>query len=158
GRVLLDVLRSGRIDITKSMTAEEREKEKKLRSDAVSLNIQLSRSGPQQPGDEERLNVLKSQLQKTRLEYEAFQTALYAAHPELRAQRGKMEPLTLERINRLIPDQNSAILEFAVLEDKSFLFVLTRKQAPADVNDGTNASLAVFTLPLKQKELGDLTQ
>jgi CHAT domain-containing protein len=88
------------------------------------------------------------------LEYEAFQTGLYAAHPELKVQRGGMEPLTLDQISRLIPDSGTALLEFAVLDDKTFLFVLNRKTT----EDPASVDLKVYTLPVKQKELADLVQ
>ena len=41
GRVLLDVLRSGRANINKTMTADEREQEKRLNVELVSLNAQI---------------------------------------------------------------------------------------------------------------------
>jgi CHAT domain-containing protein len=154
GRVLLDVLKSGRINVTKAMTGEEQEQESKLRAEAVTLNLQLSGGEMQQSAEKARLGDLKARLQKARLEYEAFQTGLYATHPELKVQRGTMQPLTLDQISGLIPDAGTALLEFAVLDDKSFLFVLNRKAS----EDPASVDLKVYTLPVKQKELADLTQ
>ncbi|HKR96602.1 MAG TPA: tetratricopeptide repeat protein, partial [Candidatus Angelobacter sp.] len=42
-RVLLDVLHSGRIDVTKAMTAAEQDQERGFHSQLVSLNMQISR-------------------------------------------------------------------------------------------------------------------
>lgn len=153
GRVLLDVLQSGRINITKAMTADEREKEREMRAETVSLNVQLSRGRLRQPAGEARVSDLEARLQKARLEYEAFETGLYAAHPELKIQRGRMQPLTMDQISHLMPGTGAALLEFVVLEDKSFLFVLTGKANAGEAK----VDLKVYTLPVTQKQLADLT-
>src|SRR4029079_13413783 len=64
-------------------------------------------------------------LGKARLSYESFQTALYAAHPELRVKRGEAQTLTLEQAGGLLTDSRTALLEYAVAGDRTFLFVLT---------------------------------
>lgn len=153
-RVLLDVLQSGRMNITKAMTSEEQEKEHAMRSEAVSLNVQLYGETQQASGDAVRRSGLEARLQKARLDYEAFQTGLYVAHPELKVQRGRMQPIAIDQIGGLMPDAGTALLEFVVLKDKTFLFVLTGKKG-AEV---AGVDLAVYTLPVKQKELADLTQ
>ena len=90
-RVLLDVLHSGRINVNKAMTAAEQEQERGFNNHVISLNTQISRENQRSQPEAARLNDLKTQLQKARLDYEAFQTSLYAAHPELKAQRGEIE-------------------------------------------------------------------
>jgi hypothetical protein len=59
-RVLLDVLQSGRVNIVKAMTAQEQERERKLRTIAL-LNSQSSREGHFTSGQQGvmRLNVCK---------------------------------------------------------------------------------------------------
>ena len=147
-RVLVDVLRSGRIDVTKAMTAPEQEQERGFNNQLVSLNTQISRENQRAQPDPTRLNDLKAQLQKVRLDYEAFQTGLYAAHPELKAQRGEIEALTSEQLRALLPDAQSALLEYVVAEEQAYLFVLTVNAA------GTTTELKVYPLAIKEKELG----
>src|ERR1043165_8077765 len=147
-RVLVDVLRSGRIDVTKAMTAPEQEQERGFNNQLVSLNTQISRENQRAQPDPTRLNDLKAQLQKVRLDYEAFQTGLYAAHPELKAQRGEIEALTSEQMRALLPDAQSALLEYVVAEEQAYLFVLTVNAA------GTTTELKVYPLAIKEKELG----
>jgi CHAT domain-containing protein/tetratricopeptide (TPR) repeat protein len=158
GRVLLDVLRSGRVNITKAMTAEERVRERQLNSALVSLNSQLYRENFRQPSDPSRLSELNTQLQRARLEYESFQTGLYAAHPELKARRGETPPLTLNEAAQLLPaDGKTALLEYSVADDKSFLFVLTR--ATTARNQGASAVvLKAYPLNIKSKELSDMVE
>jgi CHAT domain-containing protein/Tfp pilus assembly protein PilF len=119
-RVLLDVLSSGRVNINKGMTDLEQEDERKLRAELVSLNSQISAEG-----HPERLAELKALLRKRRLDYEAYQTTLYTAHPDLRTRRGQSPPLKPEEASSLLPAKG-AMLEYVVTEDKTYLFVLTR--------------------------------
>jgi CHAT domain-containing protein/Flp pilus assembly protein TadD len=155
-RVLLDVLYSGRINISKAMTDEEQKQERDLNNKLVSLNAQIFREKQRQERerDKTRLDALESDLQKNRLEYEAFQTNLYAAHPGLKIQRAEAQPLTLEQADALLPDAKTALLEFVVGEDKTFLFVLTRNTA----DSRSPVALKVFTIAIKQKELAKQTE
>jgi CHAT domain-containing protein/Tfp pilus assembly protein PilF len=146
-RVLLDVLRSGRIDVTKAMTKTEQDQERGFHNQLVSLNTQISRENQRSQPDPAHLNDLKAQLQKVRLDYEAFQTGLYAAHPELKTQRGEIEALTTEQARALLPDSKSALLEYVVAYDRAYLFALTA--------NGTTTELKVYPMEIKQKELED---
>src|SRR5262249_8062911 len=123
-RALLDVLSSGRVSVTKSMTGPEIEQERKLNNQLVSLNTQIYREKQRQQADPDRLRKLDSELEKARLDFEAFQTSLYAAHPELKTQRGEAPPLRLEQAQALVPNASTALLEFVVAEEKTYLFVL----------------------------------
>src|ERR1041384_6303293 len=148
-RVLLDVLRSGRINVNKAMTAAEQEEERGLNNQLVSLNTQITRENLRSQPDPARLNDLKTQLQNARLDYEAFQTNLYAAHPELKAQRGEVETLTPDQVRALLPDSRSALLEYVVADERAYLFVLTVNAAR------TTTELKVYPLAIKQKDLED---
>ncbi|HKQ78452.1 MAG TPA: tetratricopeptide repeat protein [Blastocatellia bacterium] len=148
-RALLDVLQSGRIDIVKAMTAAEQEREREFNHYLVSLNTQISRESLRPQPDPARLNDLKTQLQKARLDYEAFQTSVYAAHPELKAKRGESEPLTLQQARDLLPDTHTALLEYVVIDEKTYLFTLTLNAA------GTAVELKVYPLEIKREELVD---
>src|SRR5690242_7115003 len=95
-RALLDVVSSGRINVTKAMTPAEQEQERGLDGKLVSLNLQITHEGARPQPDRARLAALKTDLQKARLDREAFQTALYAAHPTLKIKRGQTQPVTLQ--------------------------------------------------------------
>jgi CHAT domain-containing protein/Tfp pilus assembly protein PilF len=150
-RVLLDVLHSGRVDITKAMTAEERAGERRLAASLVSLSSQSQREGRRSRPDPARLAALKTELQAARLAHEAFRTRLYATHPELRGRRGEAPPLQLEEAGHLLPDAASALLEYVVTEDQAYLFVLTK--VPGDA--GGKAQADVFPLAHAGKDLAE---
>lgn len=144
-RILLDVLRSGRGDVTKSMNERERADEVRLRGEITRLNQQVARAGAQTRPDAARLATLRAQLGQARLTYEAFRTGLYAAHPALRGLRGEARPLDAAGAVALLPDAQSAALEYAVTDDATYLFVLTR--------DGGKPSLKVYTIPVKRGDI-----
>jgi tetratricopeptide (TPR) repeat protein len=148
-RVLLDVLRSGHVQVDKAMTAAERDRERGFNSQLVSLNTQISRETQRSKPDPAHLDGLKAQLQKARLDYEAFQTGLYVTHPELKAQRGEIELLTPERARALLPDTHGALLEYVVTDERTYLFALT------GIAGGTTTELKVYPLEIKRKELDE---
>jgi CHAT domain-containing protein/tetratricopeptide (TPR) repeat protein len=141
-RVLLDVLKTGRVNSAKVMTGQEQEQESKLRSELVSLNTQATRAGQQESPDQAGLDELKSLRDKARLKYEAFQTSLYAAHPELRAQRGDAPAVKGDEIAALLPNAGSALLEYLVTDEMTYLFAITK-----------SAGAQVYALPIKRDEL-----
>jgi CHAT domain-containing protein len=151
-RVLLDVLSSDRLSVTKSMTPAEIEQERALKGRLVSLNTQISRQRQRQSADQGRLNQLDSQLQKARLELEAFQTNLYVAHPELKPQRGEAPIINAREIAALSPDPGSALLEYVVTDDHTYLFAITRPQGKPE------AEVRVYTLPIKRADLAQLAE
>jgi CHAT domain-containing protein/predicted negative regulator of RcsB-dependent stress response len=145
-RVLLDVLSYGRVNITKAMTVEEQQQERQLNGQLSELNSQLYREKLRPNPDPARLARLEDQLQSSRLDFEAFQFNLYAAHPELKTRRGAAPPLGLAQAGDLLPDVNTALLEFVVADEKTYLFVLTKSGA---------VGVKVYPLEIKQKDLAD---
>ncbi|HYE76140.1 MAG TPA: CHAT domain-containing tetratricopeptide repeat protein, partial [Blastocatellia bacterium] len=148
-RVLLDLLQAGRTNIQKSLSPEERQQEEHQRLRLVSLNSQLTSELLSTKPDPTRIAELKSQLAKARLEFEALETRLCVAHPELKVNRGELRPITISEIAPLLNDQ-TALLEFAVSEDKTYLFVITKNKATPE--------LKTYSLPLKRKDLSDRTE
>jgi CHAT domain-containing protein len=146
-RVLLDVLSSGRVNITKTMTGPEIKRERELRNQLVALNAWIYREEQSQQSDPDRLNRLESQLQKARLDFEAFQINLYAAHPELNPQRGEAPVIKAEEVAALLPDAGSALLEYVVTDDHTYLFAITKAAGK------TGIEVRGYTLPVKRAEL-----
>ncbi len=144
-RVLLDVLQNGRINIRKSLSIPEQQAEEKMRLQMVSLNAQMILESQRNKTDQARLSELKGQLDRARLNYSTLETRLYAAHPEWRVARGESQPLTFTEAATLLPDHQTALLEFAVGEDKAHLFVIT---------GGGKDDLRTYAIDLKREDLG----
>lgn len=150
GRVLLEALNSGRVNIDKAMSRSELERERALAADLRSLNTQILSLEQQTSSDQARLTELREQLDKARLAYESFQTELYAAHPELKVRRGEATPLNLNEVAELLPNHKTALLEYVVMQDQAYLFVITKEQPSAPV------SIAVYPLNVKRAALAGL--
>jgi len=146
-RVLLATLQTGRVNITKAMTSQEQQQERGLNGQLVSLNAQIYREaiGPQ--AERAHLTELKAQLKKARLDFEALQSNIYAAHPELRVHRGETRALNLEEAKDLLRDAQGVLLEYVVTEEVTYLFAVTEKQNQPEVE------VHVFALPVKQTDL-----
>lgn len=146
-RVLLDVLQRGKTDVHKAMTGAELLKEQKLKGEISSLNLRLTRAVQSAKSDPSATKDLNARLEEARFNYEAFQTSLYAEHPELKVRRGEAPVIKTTELKTLLPDTSSALLEYVVTGDRSYLFAVTRATSKAD------ADVRVYTLTIKQEEL-----
>jgi CHAT domain-containing protein/streptomycin 6-kinase len=147
GRMLLDVLRHGRSDISKTMTAEERDHEKQLEATITALSSQQRKEISLRKPDKSRLAFIDAQLQKARLQYEGYETRIYAAHPDLTAGRGGSESLSLNEAGALINDSQTALLEYVVTQNQTYLFVLTKPNSRDPVR------LKVYPIAVSAREL-----
>ena len=68
----------------------------------------------------------------------------------MRVQRGEAPIVKAEELAALLPDASSALLEYVVGDDKTYLFVVTKGTKEADVR--------VYTLPIKRDELAKQTE
>ncbi len=152
GRALLDVLVDGRVNITKAMTLPEQEREDELQNQLASFNRRIQMETAKSPSDAQRLAELRAHLEQARLAYGDFQADLYVTHPELKVQRGQVQSITMDEAGRLLPDTHSALLEYVVADDKSYLFVLTRRPSDGGVD------LKVRALAIAARDLARLAQ
>lgn len=149
GRVLLDVLRGGRRNIDKSLTPAERERERTLRRELSALNAQAQREAAQARPSAARLADLNARLDRARLDLDAYTNALYALHPELRLQRGEAPRASLAQLNGQLGRPDTALVEYVVGDEQTFLFVLTGAGGAAA------PALKVYTLNVRRRELLD---
>ena len=148
-RALLDVLQNGKVNITKAMTPAEQLQERQLKESLISLNSQITRESMREHPDQSRLAEFSSRLQKARLENEAFQTTLYAAHSDLRVRRGEGKPLTIDEAGGLIQDAKTALVEYVVTDDKTYVFVITRRADTGTAKVGAK----VYSIDIKRNDL-----
>lgn len=162
-RVLLDVLRSGRNSIDKSMTHQERERERQINAELFALNAQLRQERSRPAPDSTRLASLRERLAKERFELESFTTNLYATHPELKVQRGDVPPVTLAGLGELLPDARTILVQYVVTEDRTYLFALIRQGRETASASRTEAqavaavapALKVYALDIRRSDLSD---
>jgi CHAT domain-containing protein len=151
-RVLLDALQSGRASLRKSLSPQESQTEEEHRLRLVALNSQLTGELRRGKPDSSRVAELKAGVEKARLEYEAVEAGLYAAHPELKTHRGEASIIKAEELKTLLPDAAGALLEYVVADDRTYLFAITKAAGRAE------AELQVYTIPIKRDELAKQTE
>ncbi|MBB6048686.1 CHAT domain-containing tetratricopeptide repeat protein [Armatimonas rosea] len=140
-RGLLDLLAAGRVELSGSLTPEERAQEQDLKQQANFINAQMVREGVEnEVGAKKRYAALKEELIKTERALQTLTDTLYSRHPEF-AQKRAAKTANLADIAKLLP-VDTALLDYIVLsQEKLALFVVTSK--------GVNA----FILPIVYKSL-----
>jgi CHAT domain-containing protein/tetratricopeptide (TPR) repeat protein len=126
GRVLLDVLRAGRERARGRLSVAETSREGELRRVMNDLSGELRREQAAPTPAGSRAGDLQGRLEQARLEYSAFRASLYASHPEMRVESGEARPVTPEDVNGLLSDEETAIAEYVVTEQRTYLFVFTK--------------------------------
>jgi CHAT domain-containing protein/Tfp pilus assembly protein PilF len=151
-RVLLDALQGGGASLRESLSQQEREGEEAARFRLVDLNSQLTSELRRETPDPARVAELRASIDRARLEYEDFETKLYVAHPELRLKRGEAPVIKPEELAALVPDANTALLEYVVSDKQTYLFTVTKAEAKAA------ADIRVYALPIRRDDLGKLVE
>ncbi|HUK89587.1 MAG TPA: CHAT domain-containing tetratricopeptide repeat protein, partial [Blastocatellia bacterium] len=146
-RALLDILRSGKVDIDQSMTPEERQRERSLLEEVSSWTSRLSQARAR-PQSLTSVAEAEARLQRARMSFEDFELNLYAAHPDLKATRGRAAPLTIQDAAELVPDAKTALIDYAIGDGKLYAFVITRTSS---ASGGVN--LKLYTIDIKPKDL-----
>jgi CHAT domain-containing protein/Tfp pilus assembly protein PilF len=121
-RSLAQILERGRVDVRKSLTGQERQQEQELENQLASLNILASQAAEKSSPAEATAARIKRDLKRG--EWESFRTALYAAHPELAAERGESRVIGQADARRLAAQTHALVLDYAVTARVTYLFVL----------------------------------
>ncbi len=131
-RVLLDVMQFGKLTLEAAMTAEEQATNLQILHRLTTLNIEFRQAQQRRPNDQLQVKRLTGQVQRARLEYETFQAEIYAAHPQLQELPAGMAPLNAIEASTLLPDANSALVEFVVMPARTYVFVFTKDISAAE--------------------------
>ena len=138
-RALLDVLRNGRPELGDVLTESERQRDGELTGEVAELNRRYRDALVAGAGTAE----LAAQLRAARLQYDAFLTSLYGAHPQLRIEAGEIAPVRTGDVAVLL-DGGAAdvLLEFVVTDERTYLFTMKR-----------GGSLRARTIAISRNEL-----
>jgi CHAT domain-containing protein len=126
-RTLAEIMQMGKIDLRKRMTEGERRREEELRNQINRLSVALRSLQSQPNPDQQRLKQLQEQIAEARRAYESFRREIYLKHPDIAALKVELPPITAEQLTELLPDEKTALLEYVVSDDQSFVFVIVRK-------------------------------
>jgi CHAT domain-containing protein len=142
-RVLLDVLRDGKPDLSRGLLPDETETLKRLNLNVSDLNERIRKEQANTRLDAALVDQLYAKLDHARVEYASFQDNLYASHPEFNVRRGRTSVLTSEEMNGLTSDGKTAYLEYVVTKERVYLFAMT--------GGGSDGSTQVNVYPISAK-------
>ncbi|HET6896720.1 MAG TPA: CHAT domain-containing tetratricopeptide repeat protein, partial [Vicinamibacteria bacterium] len=145
GRVLLDVLAGGHAAIG-AVSPADRSEERRLEAEVLTTNSELRALLLQEKPDAGRRKALEDARAARRLALEDWRTRQYAAHAELRVQRGEVRPLGREDAGRLLFDRETVLLEYSLAGERGYVFAL---RAGAD----GEPALSVLPLPVATREI-----
>ena len=153
---ITDLLKNNNATTHKGLSLDQRREEQRLSGEVASLEIQLQREKDQRVPNEKRGIDLRDRLRKARTAYAGFRQKLFSENPGLKIGRGELPPLKLDEIRSLINDTATALVEYTITENNTYLFVLTadkgagrapQRRRPTEIN------LKVYPLEIKHHEL-----
>ncbi len=153
---LVDLLKNNNGVPGKGLSVDQRLEEKRLSGEVASLEIQVERDSEQHSLSEMRRSDLRNRLRAARAAYADFRKKVFSANPGLKINRGELAPLKLEEISSLITDTSTALLEYTITENNTYLFVLTADRTTAKTsrrNRRIEINLKVYPLEIKNYEL-----
>jgi len=160
-RLLGSVLGISSSRIARGLSPQERDEEWRLSGELVSLATQIEKEKGRATPDRGRLAALELDLSRTRATRERLQSDLYAAHPILKVQRGRADPVPLDEAAALLAETGAAALEYLVTADRVLAVAIARPaRQPAESRSqvlppavADTPAVAVRTIEVKVVEL-----
>jgi CHAT domain-containing protein/tetratricopeptide (TPR) repeat protein len=153
---LIDLLKNNNATTYKGLSVDQRREEQRLLGEVASLEIQLGREAEQRLASEARRLDLRERLRRARAAYVDFRRKIFSQNPALKTGRGELAALKLDDIRLLVNDTSTALLEYTITENNTYLFVLTADKAAAKTGQRKRPielNLKVYPLEVKYHEL-----
>ena len=141
GRVLFDVLRNGRVTITKAMSAAEQDGERRLNADVVAAATVVQRERQRSTVVATRVAAAVQRLEAAQVQLDTFRLALYARYPQLKVQRSEQPPILPADLETLVGDGRTALVEYVVTMKATWAFVARRAEPGAAGGQGFRLSV-----------------
>lgn len=125
-RLLRDILGNTASQIARGLSADERDEERRLSRELVSLATQISKEREREAPDQSRLNALELELARTRTARGLLQATFYAARPALKVQRGRADPVALDEAAAAVLAAGTALVEYVVTDQRVLVIALAR--------------------------------
>jgi len=143
-RTLVEIMARGNVNLYRDLSPEDGAQLRKL--DARVANLDAAVRYSQQA---DRARELKSALQAR----DELERAVYSRVPRLAVERGGAEPVDLDGLKSLLPDNKSALIEYVLEETGGWLFMVR-----GSAQQGGEPELFVRSLAVKRQAIGDLAE
>lgn len=134
-------------EIARGMTDAEKDEERALSVEIVSLHAQLTRERGLPKPDAARIAKLDDTIKKAEEQRAAQQTRLFARLPDLKIWRGQMSPAVRTDVTAILETRDDALVQF-VVDDEDVLCLSVR------IGEG-GPEFAATTQPMKRQALAD---
>ncbi len=124
-RSLLELLREARADIREGVTPELLDQERSLK-EALNANAER-RVKLLAAGDKEQAEILAKEIDQLASRYEEIEARIRSSSPRYAALT-QPHPLSLAEIQRQVLDDDSLLLEYALGDERSYLWAVTRSE------------------------------
>jgi CHAT domain-containing protein/tetratricopeptide (TPR) repeat protein len=131
---ILEALSSGSVFLQRIQTVEEQRQQQGYLSELTNLNSAILRIQLQSPTGNSELSNLIERRNTIQEKYDAFLDVLYSKYFRLQTKNGKILTIKLEETARLLTDEHTAIVEFSVGDNATYLYVITTKSDGQGVN------------------------
>ena len=125
-RVLLDALHGGQRRLDEMLAPGERVRQRALREALARAGVEAQRAAEDGASTAAAKAFAEERRRDARLSYEAFRASAYASHPGMAARSGRAAAWRIEDAQSLLDDRTLA-LTYAVAQDRTYLFALTRR-------------------------------
>jgi CHAT domain-containing protein len=146
--------------VATGLTTDQREQERTLRKRVTALRTQLTKARGQAEPDANKVAWLSTALSDATAARKDFETALYQAHPELAELRARKEADPLPVAVASLLDRTSVLLEYAVAETATHLFVIEPPEPttgagsrPPAVESPAATQVRVYTIDIASSRL-----
>lgn len=123
-RALVDILSSGRQPV-QALTEEQRNGERDVTQAMLAAFSQVEAETHKPRPNAQRLSVLDANLEKARLNRDAFLSELYAKQPDLQLARGDTPEITRDRLTAIL-QPGTAVVMFVLDSKTAWAYVITR--------------------------------
>ncbi len=137
-RSLLDLLREAHAEINAGVPAELLQRRAANLARQQEIADQLTGVSMNQSGPDQSLTKLEAELARLSVEAESLNNGIRVASPRYNALQ-RTQPLTLAEVQRQVLDNDTALLEYSLGTERSYLWAVTK-------NDG----LTLYRLPARQ--------
>lgn len=152
-RSLLDLLAQGRLDLTRGIPPDLKQREVDVTARLSQIQIELMDELSKKQPDEDKVSDLHAQLDEVESERQELEWKIHSEYPRYYEARYP-SILGLAEIQKRL-DKDSVLLEYSLGEDGSYLFVVTRESLEVHpLQDAKRLGEEVWTIRKALEESG----
>jgi len=136
-RSLLDLIGESHAEITEGVPAELLKRKQTIQNRQQEIAAQLTSANLTGEAPKQSIQELEAEVERLAVEYDGVENSIRVSSPRYGALT-KAQPLALAEVQQQLLDSNTALLEYSLGKERSYLWAVTQK------------SVALFRLPSRE--------